>query len=166
MLDDLGLATAVRAYVEEWSGRARVPVEVSAELEGVRLPSNTEIAIYRMVQEALVNVAKHADAKHVQVRLAEEDGNLVAEVRDDGRGMALPDRDAHRRQRNGVARGDVANGGGLSAGVGLFGAQERIALVGGQFGIDSAPGHGTVVRAVIPLGPEQATRTLRSGPAS
>ena len=156
MLDDLGLATALRAYVEEWSGRARVPVELNAQLEGVRLPSNTEIAVYRLVQEALVNVAKHADAKQVHVRLAEEDGALVVEVADDGRGMELR-AGTHRelgRAGSAAQAGDAKweeRRSGLSAGLGLFGAQERVSLVGGRFSLESAPGKGTRVRAVIPL---------------
>ena len=151
MLDDLGLATALRAYAEEWSGRARVPVEFSAELDGVHLPSTTELAIYRLVQEALVNVAKHADASRVIVRLRTEEGALVAEVQDDGRGMMLPARDERGPRRNGAVRPDDRHGGGLSAGLGLFGAQERIALAGGRFTLESAPGQGTTVRAVVPL---------------
>jgi two-component system sensor histidine kinase UhpB len=155
MLDDLGLATALRAYVDEWSARARVPVEFTTTLEGTKLPSNTEIAVYRLVQEALVNVAKHADASHVTVRIERRDGELTAEVRDDGRGMELPHlphQSSQEPRGNGAPRLDERSaGGGLSAGLGLFGAQERVALVGGQFTLESAPGQGTTVRAVIPL---------------
>ena len=156
MLDDLGLATALRAYVEEWSGRARVPVDLSTQLDGVRLPSNTEIAVYRLVQEALVNVAKHADAKRVSVRLAEEGDTLIVEVADDGRGMELPVgtngavSGAGNAAQAGAAKREERRGG-LSAGLGLFGAQERVSLVGGRFYLESAPGNGTRVRAVIPL---------------
>ena len=154
MLDDLGLATALRAYAEEWSARAGVPVEFTAELGDTKIPSNTEIAVYRLVQEALVNVAKHADASRVSVRLERRDGELLAEVHDNGRGMALPERG---RPLSGDGAGrledrlEERHGGGLSAGLGLFGAQERIALVGGRFALESAPGRGTTVRGVIPL---------------
>ena len=147
MLDDLGLATALRAYVDEWSARARVPVNFSADLGEAKIPSNTEIAVYRLVQEALVNVAKHADASQVSVKLERRDDALVAEVRDDGRGMELPPRATGSNGRLDERHG----GGGLSAGLGLFGAQERVALVGGRFALESAPGQGTTVRAVIPL---------------
>jgi two-component system, NarL family, sensor histidine kinase UhpB len=149
MLDDLGLATALRAYAEEWSARARVPVDFTADLGDMKLPSNTEIAVYRLVQEALVNVAKHADASRVNVRVERRNGELLAEVRDNGRGMTLPEKGT---PASGRARIEDRHGeGGLSAGLGLFGAQERIALVGGRFALESAPGEGTTVRAVIPL---------------
>ena len=150
MLDDLGLATALRAYAEEWSARAGVPVDFTAEISDTKLPSNTELAVYRLVQEALVNVAKHADASRVSVRIERRDGELLAEVRDDGRGMVLPER-GRPYSSDGAGRLEERHGGGLSAGLGLFGAQERIALVGGRFALESAPGQGTTVRAVIPL---------------
>jgi two-component system sensor histidine kinase UhpB len=151
MLDDLGLATALRAYVEEWSRRANVRATYTASIEGTPLPSTTEIAVYRMVQEALTNVAKHADAASVWVTLELRDGALLAEVRDDGRGIAT----------NGAARPGALQGG-LSAGLGLFGAQERIALVGGRLTVESTPGGGTTVRAAIPLEPDASLGTTPS----
>ena len=149
MLDDLGLPTALRAYVEEWSRRAHVPVTFTTSLGDTALPATTEIAVYRMVQEALTNVAKHAGASSVRVTLDLRDGALVAEVRDDGRGMtpASNVRDAT---------------GGLSAGLGLFGAQERIALVGGRFFVESSPGAGTTIRAAIPLDTDTSLGTTAS----
>jgi two-component system sensor histidine kinase UhpB len=153
MLDDLGLATALRAYVDEWSARAGVEVAFQADLEGTPLPSTTEIAVYRMVQEALVNIAKHAGATHVDVTLEVRDGTLDVTVRDNGRGMDLPT--GSPVGMNGTSHAASSRldemSGGLSAGLGLFGAQERISLVGGRFFLESYPNAGTTVRGVIPL---------------
>jgi signal transduction histidine kinase len=135
------LGTALRAYIGEWSERTGLPVAYSAHLDGaLPLPATTELAVYRLVQEALANIAKHASATDVRVSLEVRDSALEVEVRDNGRGMSV-DRD----------RGASEPLGGLSAGLGLFGAQERIGLVGGQLTLESAPGQGTTVRAVIPL---------------
>jgi signal transduction histidine kinase len=183
MLDDLGLQAALRAYVEEWSARTGIPLRFDAALPTeCALPSAAEIAIYRMVQEALANVARHAAAGRVDLRLAEEDGSLVVEVRDDGVGFA-PERvtaprtstdggaastapearqlgrhetqprvdgTASAAQTHNAADRELATSG-LGAGLGLFSMQERIALAGGTLRIESAPGRGTLVRAVVPL---------------
>lgn len=174
MLDDLGLAMALRAYVEEWSARAGVPVTYVAALDDAPpLPATVEIAVYRMVQEGLVNVAKHAGATAVRVSLAVASGALVAEVQDNGRGLpaengGAPAATAQRVNGSEPAAGDgpsprdaaggkssrtaaPAHSGGLSTGIGLFGTRERIGLAGGTFTVESRPGEGTTLRAVIPL---------------
>ena len=176
MLEDLGLAAALRAYAEEWSARTGVALSLHAALPpgppGRALPASAEIALYRLVQEALANVAHHAAASHVDVTLEEQDDTIVVEVRDDGRGFAL-DRISGaatgQAVRNGAAtppsaptpRADQTAGAtgaagpdlftsGLGAGLGLFSMQERIALAGGTFRIESTPGQGTTVRATLP----------------
>jgi two-component system sensor histidine kinase UhpB len=172
MLDDMGLSAALRAYAEEWSARTGIALEWRAALPPeLRVPRTAEIAVYRMVQEALANVAKHAQASRAGVTLEVRDGHLVAEVQDNGRGLPAPgaraapvaagaagglaadhrERAAHGRGTAGRASGVVAAG--LGAGLGLFSMQERIALAGGRFELDSAPGRGTTVRATIPLSP-------------
>jgi two-component system sensor histidine kinase UhpB len=170
MLDDLGLATALRAYADEWSQRTRIALRFDGAVDPrVRFPAAAEIAVYRMVQEALATVAKHSGATSAAVSLAIADNALVAEVRDNGRGMARrPPRTTpeDRRQtldRNGTeADGRAARdervehvAGGLSAGLGLFSIQERISLAGGTFEVRSLAGQGTTLRAVIPLPPDR-----------
>ena len=155
MLDDLGLAPALRAYVDEWRARTSIAVTLDAALPPDRALSNTaEIAVYRMVQEALTNVARHARATRTRVSLHADGESLVVEVRDDGQGMAAarPPAAGDARAGSGAAGTDVVAAG-LGAGLGLFGMQERIGLAGGTLEIASQPGRGTTLRATLPLPP-------------
>jgi two-component system sensor histidine kinase UhpB len=134
MLDDLGLVAAVQSYTEqcaEWLGFA---VTFHGDGFARRLSPEVELVLYRVVQEALTNVARHANARHVEVRLAQEGPRAVALVRDDGAGFYV-DAVLASKER----------------GLGLFGMQERMALVGGQLQIRSRPTHGTLVRAEVPF---------------
>ncbi|MBI3969724.1 MAG: sensor histidine kinase [Chloroflexi bacterium] len=144
MLDDLGLVAALHAYCEEWGARTGIhPTFRAPPPHELRLAPAAEIAVYRMVQEALTNVARHAAASNATVELIVRGGELVVEVRDDGKGMQL----------DGTAGRHAApqEAGGLGAGLGLFSMQERIYLAGGAFELESAPGRGTTVRARVPL---------------
>jgi signal transduction histidine kinase len=137
-LDQLGLVGALESMVREFGARAGVRAEFEASgLDGARLSGEVEIAVYRVVQEALSNVARHAAASRVAVAVERRDGTLVAIVEDDGRGFD-PDR----------ALADAPPG---RPCLGLFGMQERIALVHGRLTIESAPGSGTTVFAEVPL---------------
>jgi PAS domain S-box-containing protein len=127
-LDELGLAAALPQFVREWS--LHVGVAAEFHLHGFasgQIPSTSEIAFYRIAQEALNNIAKHAHASRVDVLLAAEDGQVVLVVEDDGIGFDLAD--AERPGRN----------------LGLAGMQERAALVGATVQIESMPGKGTSV---------------------
>lgn len=130
MLDDLGLGPAVEWLCREFSRTSGIPAD--AEIEGplAGLTDAQKTGLFRVVQESLTNVMRHARAKHVKVRLAQSAGRLVLEVADDGRGMK------NSRQRRGL---------------GLLGMEERIRELGGVFTIESAPGAGTKIRAEIPL---------------
>ena len=130
-LDDLGLQPALEALAE----RVRVVEGLDVHLEvdtdpaghaPARLADELETAVYRLVQEALTNVGKHARAMRVDVRVVERDGQVRVEVRDDGRGF-------DPAQRTG--------------GFGLVGMRERVELAGGSLHVDSTLGHGTVVSA-------------------
>jgi len=118
-----GLAEAVRALVEH----AVVPVELRELPEG-RLPEAVEVAVYYVVAEALSNAGKHAGASRVSVAIRLDDGELVAEVEDDG-----------------------AGGADASAGTGLRGLEERVAALGGRLELVSTEGGGTCIRALIPV---------------
>lgn len=140
-LDQLGLVGAVESAVRDFGARTRLRAEFeTAGLDSTPLPGDVEIAVYRVVQEALSNVARHAEASRVAVALERRDGALVAIVEDDGRGF---DPEA-------ATRAPASGPSGRSC-LGLFGMQERMALVGGRLTIESAPGSGTTVLAEVPL---------------
>ncbi len=140
VLDDLGLVPALQHYVRVWAGRHDLVIDFHAMgLEGVRLPSPIETALYRIIQEALTNVVRHAQADQVSVLLEARGTMVVAIVEDDGRGFEV-DRLMH---------------GQLSEHwLGLHGMRERAELLGGTLTIESSPGTGTTVFAEVPVGLE------------
>jgi signal transduction histidine kinase len=135
MLDTLGLGATLRALTEEWSAQHDVAVHLDLPPDATLRPLPDEVAVnlYRVVQEALVNVARHAAARQVTVHLAWEDSRLVLTLHDDGRGFIVPDT-FHDR----AAQGHF----------GLVGMQERVNLIGGTLQLASAPGQGTTLRVV------------------
>jgi|GEM_PF-2061539 len=138
VLDDLGLGPALRSYARDFSERFEVPVQVSLPSPLPRLLPDAETAVFRVVQEALINVAKHAQARHVWVALAVSADNLCVEIRDDGRGF-------EPKQVFQVV------GASTGAGLGLMGIRERVHLLGGQMGLTSEVGRGTQIKVAIPL---------------
>jgi PAS domain S-box-containing protein len=140
VLDDFGLATALRLQVERLSeGGLRASYEDT--MGGERLPEAVETALFRVAQEALTNVRKHARADSVHVALERRGQAVRLQVRDWGRGF-VPD--------SVTERGDPGQK------VGLSSMRERVALLGGHFEIHSEPGAGTVVVADVPLKEEDA----------
>jgi signal transduction histidine kinase len=131
VLDDFGLVPALERLAESFGEQSGTRVDVEASLGEERLPSELETTLYRIVQEALTNVAKHADAARVSVTLTRKDGSVVAVVEDDGRGF------------------DAAAG--ASDGLGLVGMRERVALLGGRIQIEAAPDAGTTLVAEVPV---------------
>lgn len=129
MLDDFGLVPALNWQAKETAKRTGLRVQVSAEELPRDLPEEHKTCIYRVVQEALNNVVRHAQASTAQVRLQWEDGQINLTVQDDGTGF-----DAERVR-----------------GLGLLGMEERAHHLGGVFTIDSQPGRGTVLRIKLPV---------------
>ncbi len=136
MLDTLGLGAAVQAMAEDWSAQHGVPVELELGSDGKfgSLKDAVAINLYRIAQEALSNVGRHAAAQRVTIRLIREGGGLVLSIADDGRGFAVPDDFT-----------DLAAVGHF----GLAGIEERVALIGGSWCVASSPGQGTTVRVVL-----------------
>jgi signal transduction histidine kinase len=130
MLDELGLVEALQLLVVRHGERTSVRASFSATPTVTRAPVEIETACFRIVQEALTNVARHAHAREVEVTLTSLDAALEVTVRDDGVGFNVE---------------------GLRAGLGLLGMSERAELVGGRLDIESAPGAGTTLRAHFPL---------------
>ena len=143
VLDDFGLATAIRQQVERLDGEGR-GVEYEETLEGERLPTAMETALYRVAQEALANVRKHAgeDAR-VRVTLRRGDGSVSLCVRDWGRGFRVEGAGKYQARRR-VEPGER---------VGRSSMRETVSLPGGRFTITSEPGLGTEEKAEIPLTP-------------
>jgi two-component system, NarL family, sensor histidine kinase UhpB len=137
VLDDLGLVPALNWYTEHYERDRDVSVELATDVEAEpRLPPEIEVVAYRVVQEALTNVAKHSGASVVTVKVSRDADSLHVAVSDDGVGFDAA-------ARNGTRDGRL----------GLFGMRERLALVGGSLVVDSKPGRGATVRARIPLPP-------------
>ncbi|MGQ9492122.1 MAG: ATP-binding protein, partial [Anaerolineae bacterium] len=131
VLDDLGLAAALRRYAADYVARFRIPVDVQiVGLDDRRLAPEVETALYRIVQEALTNVAKYANATHVSVLLERRDGQLTVIVEDNGCGF-----DAEQVLRSGAVENRL----------GLYGMRERAELIGGALTIESQMGCGTTV---------------------
>ena len=139
VLDDLGLLPAIRWYAESYLGDTGIDVRMEASEPAQRLPGHIEVALFRIAQEALANVAKHSQARHVDVRLAHDEHEITVTVADDGRGFDV----VHALGRAGPAES-----------VGLLGMQERARLLGGRLEIRSRDGGGTIVRVEVPLSDE------------
>ena len=135
LLDDMGLLPALRYHLDEFAQRFGLQPQLVVEGLEERLPQEVETVLYRIVQEALTNVARHAQARRVHICLTGGAAQVRAVIEDDGRGFAL-----ERADRETVAKG-----------VGLTGMQERAALVDGTCGVSSLPGRGTRVTVLIPL---------------
>jgi signal transduction histidine kinase len=134
VLDDLGWIPAIRFLAEGVSKRANLPIHIKVALAG-RLPSTTEIALYRVVQEALTNAVKHAKAGNIWVRAWRDEFVLCCSIRDDGAGFDVRTVQAAGRRK----------------GLGLIGMQERLSAIGGTVRIESCRGRGTELLIRLPL---------------
>lgn len=135
VLDDLGLPGAIAAYVRVWSARAGVPVETQiVNLAETRLPHEIELTLYRIVQEALTNILKHAAARQVQLVIARIGNEVALTIEDNGRGFAVVEVEA-----------------GTGDGLGLLGMRERVAAVRGTLIVESEPGVGTTLFVRVPV---------------
>jgi signal transduction histidine kinase len=128
-LDDFGLAAALERLTEGFAEQTGAAVEFESQLGDERLPEEIETALYRIVQEALTNVIKHAHAERVRIALRKSDGLVTARIEDDGRGFT------------------ESKGG---EGLGLIGIRERVELVSGRLEIESSAGGGTTIVVEVP----------------
>jgi chemotaxis family two-component system sensor kinase Cph1 len=129
-LDALGLEAALQQLIDRWSERAQVEVDFQAHRWEQRPDSEIEITLYRVVQEALTNVVRHAQASFVSVAIEQRNGSASAVIEDNGQGF-----DAEQSTGR----------------LGVLGMRERLAIVGGTLDIESIPGDGTSVIARVPL---------------
>jgi signal transduction histidine kinase len=129
-LDDFGLVPALERLAETFVEQTGLKLDVEAQLGEHRLPSEIETALYRMVQEALTNITKHAHARNVSIVLGSARGIVTAVIEDDGAGF---------------------DPGAAASGTGLQGMRERLSLIGGGLKIETRFGYGTTLVAVVPL---------------
>ena len=131
-LDDFGLVPALERLRDTVAERSGLSIELQSHLDAERLPAELETALYRIVQEALTNVVKHASASRVSVVLSGRERRVTLVVQDDGRGFEPHDA-------------------GMDGGLGLAGMRERVALLGGRLGVESTEDAGTMITAELPL---------------
>jgi signal transduction histidine kinase len=141
-LDDLGLVSALRWYVQVYHQRRGIEAEFVLHGEPARLPAETETVLFRITQEALTNVAKHAEATRVTVSLETQPTQVAVMIVDNGRGFE-PDNVLQNERPH-------------TSGWGLLGIRERTRLLGGDCTIHSTPGQGSRIRVTIPLKKEKA----------
>ncbi len=140
LLDDMGLVSAVRWYAQQYAERTKIRVDMQVLGAKRRLPSQVETVLFRIAQEGLNNVGRHAHAQCAVLKLEFAESSVVLTVEDDGRGFNV---------------GEVMGGSSRRA-WGLLGVQERVELVGGKFKIDSAPEHGTKLVVEVPAAVQPA----------
>ncbi len=141
VLDDLGLVAALRGYLHEQAALGRFEPTLRVRSNKGRPPADIETACFRIVQEAVTNVQRHAAARHVEVELGERDSELDLRISDDGRGF-----DVRAAFQGAASRGSL----------GLIGMHERALLAGGEIAFCSEPGRGTEIRARFPGRPGAA----------
>jgi len=132
ILDDLELPDAIEWLANDFQTRTQVPCSVSLKVGDTKFDRESTCALFRIVQECLTNVMRHSGATEVSIQMAPENGHLLLEVADNGRGI-----------RNGHAPSGRRT-------FGILGMRERVALLGGEFRIQSEAGSGTRVSVIIP----------------
>ncbi len=138
-LDQLGLVKAVNQVCEEFSAHSRIQVDlITAGINDARLDYDTQIAIYRLIQEGLINIRKHAAANRASIRLVSSFPNIILRIEDDGQGFEI-------KKRREAATEEKR--------LGLGSMEERVSLLGGLMKIDSQPGQGTRIYIEVPVPP-------------
>jgi len=145
LLDDLGLIPALLSFMKSFTKETGLRVSLTAFTSGriKELDSAGRTALYRVAQEALTNVARHAQASRVEASILKVPHGLRLRIKDDGKSFQV-ERGLHAKK---------------SQRLGLLGMRERVEMVGGRFTVESAPGQGTTIQAQIPLGNGLKART-------
>ena len=151
-LDDVGLTSAVESYLASWTRRFGIPVDIEfSSIDGRAAPNEQATIIYRILQEAMTNIARHASPSSVSVILERPDGHVNLIVEDDGAGFEIE---------------EVLGRAVQDRRYGLAGMRERAELAGGTLTIESAPGRGTTVFARIPIENETAEFVATAEPTA
>jgi PAS domain S-box-containing protein len=147
VLDQAGLEDAIRDYVKGFTKRSGIQVELEVSPRVGRMAGDVELALFRVVQEALTNIQRHSGSQRAKIRI-HRDQDLTLEISDHGRGAFVSRPRGKEEPR-------------FEIGVGIPSMQERVKLIGGRLGIDSTS-HGTTVRVTIPLGGDEREKTSHS----
>jgi signal transduction histidine kinase len=134
-LEEFGLAVALRTLVHEMTHQEEITAHCHLELNGVALPPGIDVTLYRIAQEGLTNILRHAQANEISVTLTAEDNVISLIIEDNGRGFSPYHLTAAPGQRH----------------MGLIGMRERAAIAGGYLDVYSAPDKGTSLRVRVPL---------------
>ena len=150
VLDDMGLVAALQRYVTDYRERHGVAADfLTHGLDGKRLPPEVETTIYRIVQEALTNVVRHARAQNVSVMIDRRERKVLLVIEDDGVGFDPAQMVDGPRPH-----------------LGLYGMRERAELLGGKFTVESSAGQGTTLFVDLPIETSASTREVRPLPLS
>jgi PAS domain S-box-containing protein len=131
LLDDLGLVAAIEWHLEEFEKRSGIHKEFHGPQGEIQIPDSIKIGLFRILQESLTNVARHSEAKNVNVRLERNNGHIVLKVIDDGKGY-----DMEKATKNTL---------------GVLGMKERTSVMGGEYHISGTPGQGTTIEVIVPI---------------
>jgi signal transduction histidine kinase len=149
LLDEMGLHSALKWYVEGFAERSKIAAELQYAMDGDRLPKDYELCLFRIVQECLTNVHRHSGSSTAVVRLVHSPREIKLEVSDRGKGL-------NQDTKSKIDSGETA-------GVGLRGMQERVKQLGGNLEIQSN-GHGTTVTAIVPVPSSDGDESLSNLP--
>lgn len=141
LLDNLGLVSATKKYIEDYAQKYKIDatVDIAPDLAGRRFSPEIEISLYRILQEALTNIIKHAHASQVQIKLSKKKSTLQFSIADNGIGFHSSKIHKHHKH----------------ACLGLYGMRERIAGINGEFSIQSTIGEGTCLQIDVPIAPAE-----------
>jgi signal transduction histidine kinase len=135
VLDDLGLIPALESFIKDFTKRTRIRIRFTAFAGVEQLNSTQRTVLYRVAQSALANVHKHAHANEAEVSIRKLQDSIRLEIHDNGKSFEMERVLFAKRHKR----------------LGLLGSRERVEMVGGKFGVESAPGHGTTISAEIPI---------------
>jgi PAS domain S-box-containing protein len=135
VLDDLGLIPALESFIKDFTKRTKIRIRFTAFAGVEQLNSTQRTVLYRVAQSALANVDKHAHANEAEVSIRKLQGSILLEIHDNGKSFEMERVLFAKRHKR----------------LGLLGSRERVEMVGGKFGVESAPGHGTTISAEIPI---------------
>ena len=149
MLDDLGLIPALQSFIKDFTKRTNIHIHFTAFCRMEQLQHTQRTVLYRVAQSALANVEKHAHARNAKVSIRKLKGAIRLEIHDNGKSFEVERVLFAKRHKR----------------LGLLGSRERVEMVGGKFGVESAPGQGTTVSAEIPIDAAMAN-TVQNGSRS